>query len=177
VVRRTLQGASYRDPHVPSTPLGPIAVPPVQQAEPARTKLGNIAKAYGDVAWLVGNDGNRVAEFTVGAPTSATCNPYAQDPVNGRFIRLPITLKTYDDPTEQLILLNVAAPWEYVSTDGRSLEASTTAAASCAYEAPSPLGPNRIYQLAVVLDVPAEPGALVLNTIFDGGWEWTYTGS
>jgi hypothetical protein len=162
---------------VPSTPSGPVAPPPAGQAEPARTTLGNIAKAYGDIAGLAGNDGNQIAEFTVGAPSAATCNPYAQRPVNGRFIRLPITLKTYDDPTDQLILLNLSGPWEYVSADARSLEASTTAAASCAYEVPSQLGPNRTYEFTVVLDVPAEPGALVLNTIYDGGWEWTYTGS
>jgi hypothetical protein len=162
---------------VPSAPPGPVAPPPAGQAEPARTQLGNITKAYGEVARLTGNDGNQIAEFTVGVPTAATCNPYAQPPVNGRFIRLPITLKTYDDPTNQLIVLNLSGPWEYVSPDGRSLEASTTAAASCAYEVPPQLGPNRTYEFAVVLDVPAEPGALVLNTIYDGGWEWTYTGS
>lgn len=162
---------------VPSAPSGPVAPPPAAQAEPARTKLGNIAKAYGEAAGLAGNDGNQIAEFTVGAPTAATCNPYAQDPVNGRFIRLPITLQTYDDPTDQLILLSLGGPWEYVSADGRSLQASTTTAASCAYEVPSQLGPNRTYEFAVVLDVPAEHGALVLNTIFDSGWEWTYTGS
>jgi hypothetical protein len=163
---------------VPSTPSGPVApAAPADDVEPTRTKLGNLAKAYGEVASLVGNDGSQIAEFTVGAPTATTCRPYAQDPANGRFIRLPISLKTYDDPADQLILLGFGT-WEFVGTDGLSLEASTSAASSCAHEVPSQLGPNRIYEFAVVLDVPTTPGALVLNTIFDnGGWEWSYSGS
>jgi hypothetical protein len=164
----------------PRTPNGPPApAPPVPpaQADPVRTELGNIAKQYGEVASVVTNDGSTIAEFTVGSPAPASCNPYAQDPVNGRFIQLPITLRTYDDPTDQLVLLHLGAPWEFVSADGRSREASMTAAVSCTYDAPSQLGPNRTYEFVVVLDVPAEPGALVLNPAFDdGGWEWSYSG-
>ncbi|MGH8964053.1 MAG: hypothetical protein ACRDXB_01810, partial [Actinomycetes bacterium] len=163
---------------MPSTPFGPVApAAPADDADPTRTRLGNLAKAYGEVAGVVGNDGHQIAEFTVGAPTEAPCGPYAQDPVNGRFIRLPISLKTYDDPTDQLPLVGFGT-WEFVGADGLSLEASTSAATSCTYEVPSQLGPNRLYEFAVVLDVPAAPGALVLNTIFDGGgWEWSYSGS
>jgi hypothetical protein len=170
----------------PWTPDGPVALvppPPHAQAapvltEPVRTELGNIAKQYGEVASVVGNDGVTIAEFTVGSPAPASCSRYAQDPVNGRFIRLPVTLKTYDDPTDQLVLLHLAGPWEYVSADGRSLEASTSAAVSCAYEAPNQVGPNRTYEFAVILDVPDRPGSLILNPAFDdGGWEWAFEGS
>ncbi|OZM83507.1 hypothetical protein [Pseudonocardia sp. MH-G8] len=162
----------------PSTGQVPGGPSPARLDEPGRTELGNIAKRYGELARLIGDDGNLIAEFTLGTPTPATCNPYAQEPDNGRFIRLPISLKTYDDPTDQLVLLNLGSPWEYVSTDNRSLEASTSAAGSCAYDVPAPLGPNRNYDFEVVLDVPAAPGALVLNALFDdGGWEWSYPGS
>ncbi len=164
----------------PSTPPWPgLPAVPAGPADPARTELGNVAKRYGEAAQLVGLDGSLIAEFTIGNPTAATCgSSYAQDPVNDRFIRLPISLKTYDDPTDQLILLPLGGPWEYVSADGRSLEASTSAASTCAYDVPPQLGPNRTYEFDVVLDVPAAPGALVLDVIFDdGGWEWAYVGS
>lgn len=154
----------------PSVPAGPV--------DPARTELGNVAKRYGEVAQLAGVDGSLIAEFTIGTPTTATCGSFAQDPVNHRFIRLPVSLKTYDDPTDQLVLLHLGGPWEYVSADGRSLEISTSPASTCAYDVPPQLGPNRTYEFEVVLDVPAEPGALVFNVIFDdGGWEWPYLGS
>jgi hypothetical protein len=165
------------------TPVGqPVPAPPLPpaQAEPARTELGNIAKQYGEVASVVGRDGATIAEFTVGSPAPASCNPYAPGPVNGRFVQLPVTLKTFDDPTDQLVLLQLAMPWEFVSADGRSLEASTMAAGTCAYDdAPTQLGPNRTYEFAVVLDVPSVPGTLVLDppAFGDGGWEWTYAGS
>ncbi len=169
----------------PWAPGGPVALVPPPQAqaapvltEPVRTELGNVAKHYGEVASVVGNDGVTIAEFTVGSPAPASCNRFAQEPVNGNFILLPVTLKTYDDPTDQLVLLHLAGPWEYVSADGRSLEASTIAAGSCAYDAPNQLGPNRTYEFTVVLDVPDGPGALILDPAFDdGGWEWVYEGS
>lgn len=170
-------------PQAPSGPASLVLPPPQaaagpEQTEPARTELGNIAKQYGEVASVVGNDGATIAEFTVGGPTPLSCSRYAQDPTNGRFIRLPVTLKTYDDPTDQLVLLHLGGPWEYVSAEGRSLEASTTAAGSCAYDVPNQLGPNRTYEFAIVLDVPDGPGALVLDPAFDdGGWEWAYAGS
>jgi hypothetical protein len=160
-------------PFVLSPPLPPA------QPEPVRTELGNIAKQYGEAASVVGNDGAPIAEFTIGSPAPASCNPYAQDPINSRFIRLPVALKTFDDPTDQLLLLHLAAPWEYVRADGRSLEASTTAAGTCSYDAPMQLGPNRTYEFSVVLDVPDGPGTLVLTppAFDDGGWEWAYAGS
>lgn len=146
-----------------------------EQAEQARTALGNISRRYGEPAIVITEEGNVIAEFVVGEPTAPTCNKYAKDPSNGRFIQLPITLKTYDDPTEDLTMLSFRSTWEYVTVDGRSLEASTSAAASCIYEAPGTLRPNRIYEFAVVLDIPHTPGAIALNTTFDsGGWEWSY---
>jgi hypothetical protein len=60
---------------LPSAPSGPFAPPPAEQAAPVRTTLGNLAKAFGEVAGFVGNDGNQIAEFAVGAPSAATCNP------------------------------------------------------------------------------------------------------
>jgi hypothetical protein len=161
-------------PFVPAPPLGPAQDEPVR-----RTALGNIAKQYGEAASVVGNDGGTIAEFTIGSPAPASCNPYAQDPINSRFIQLPVTLKTFDDPADQLLLLHLASPWEYVRADGRSLEASTTAAGSCSYDSPMQLGPNRTYEFAVVLDVPDGPGTLVLSppAFGDGGWEWAYAGS
>jgi hypothetical protein len=175
----------------PLTPGGPVAlVPPPPQAqaapvltEPVRTELGNIAKQYGEAASVVADNGSVIAEFTIGDPAVATCNPYSsEDPVNGRFIRLPVTLKTYDDPTDQLVFLSLGGgSWEYVSADGRSSEAATTAAAMCGYDVPSQLGPNRTYDFGVILDVSSAPGSLVLNASWSnndaGGWEWAYSGS
>lgn len=170
----------------PPTPVGaaaPVPPLPAAQAEPVLTELGNIAKQYGEVASVLADSGNVIAEFTVGDPTVATCNPYAsEDPVNGRFIRLPITLKTYDDPTDQLVLPSFGnGSWEYVSADGRSSEAATTAAAMCGYDVPSQLGPNRTYDFGIILDVPSAPGSLVLNASWSinnaDGWEWAYSGS
>lgn len=167
---------------MPVGPAAPVPPPPVEQAEPVQTALGNIAKQYGEVASVVGKNGDVIAEFTIGDPTAPTCNPYSpEDPVNGRFIRLPVTLKTYDDPTDQLVLLSFGgSAWEFVSTDGRSTEVATTAASMCAYDIPSQLGPNRTYDFGIVLDVPSAPGSLVLNTSWsaDGadGWEWTFSG-
>lgn len=171
---------------------GPIAAPPrpdapsprlelpqprPQNAEPERTELGNVAKQYGETASVLSPTGEPVVEFVVGEPGAAQCNPFAGEPQNGRFIALPMTVRTHDDPNNTLTLTTFAMPWEFVGTDGRSVEASTMAAGMCAFEAPSQLGPNRTYEFSVVLDVPAEPGVLVLRSLADrGGWEWPYQG-
>lgn len=148
-----------------------------QSAVPERTALGNIAKEYGETATVLGPAGEPVVEFVVGEPGAAQCNPFAGAPQNGRFVALPMTVRTHDDPNDTLILTSFASPWEFVRADGRSVEASTMAAGMCAYQAPSQLGPNRTYEFSIVLDVPAESGVLVLRSFVDqGGWEWRYEG-
>lgn len=168
---------------------GPVAAPPRldepqprQQPldpsdQPERTELGNIAKRYGEPASVLSPTGEPVVEFVAGEPGPAQCNAFAGDPENGRFIALPMSVRTYDDPHDILILTTFSSPWEFVGPGGRSVEVSTSAAAMCAYEAPAQLGPNRTYEFSVVLDVPAEPGVLVLRSLADrGGWEWPYQG-
>jgi hypothetical protein len=177
---------------VPSSPLpatayatgSPVLQPPAPRPvdepseEPQRTKLGNIAKQYGEVASFGPNLGAPVVEFVVDEPQAAQCNRFAQEPTNGKFVELPIRVTTRDDPENMLVLMTFAAGWEYVGSNGRSVEASTSAAASCGYDAPSQLGPNRTYEFRIVLDVPPEPGVLVLDAVTaQGGWEWAYDSS
>jgi hypothetical protein len=164
-----------------TAPLGQEVGQPRQPVDlvdqPERTNLGNIAKRYGEAASVLGPAGEPVVEFVAGEPGPAECNMFAGDPANGRFIALPMSVRTYDDPNDILVLTTFSSPWEFVGADGRSVEVSTPAAATCAYEAPAQLGPNRTYEFSVVLDVPAEPGVLVLRSLTDrGGWEWPYQG-
>lgn len=164
----------------PVAAAAPLAVP--QQSadlvdQPERTELGNIAKQYGQTASVLNPTGEPVVEFVAGEPVTAQCNPFADDPTNGRFIAVPMSVRTYDDPNDTLVFTSLGSPWEFVGTDGRSVEISTPTAAMCAYEVPAQLGPNRTYEFSVVLDVPAEPGVLVLRSPSDsGGWEWPHPG-
>jgi hypothetical protein len=150
-----------------------------QIEEPERTKLGNVAKGFGETAAISSPAaGTTVLELIVGEPAPAQCrSSFAPEPENGNYISLPISVRTYDDPNNTLVFASFASRWEFVAADGRSFEASTTGPAICGYEAPTRLGPNRTYEFSVVLDVPARAGALVLPSIADnGGWEWTYGG-
>jgi hypothetical protein len=87
----------------------------------------------------------------------------------------PVAAPTpWTQPTQAL----PAPPAPPAPAHGRSLKAFTPAAVTCKLDSPTHLGPNRSYEFTVVLDVPAAPGALVLNPLFyDAGWEWAYAGS
>jgi hypothetical protein len=66
------------------------------------------------------------------------------------------------------------AGWEYVGKTGESLEATTPEAASCSFNAPLGMKPNRSYNFDLVLDVPQDTsgGVIVFDPSRNGGWEW-----
>lgn len=140
------------------------------------TALGNIPKEFGERAGYAVIDNHTPLDFVVSEPRAAQCNPYAQKPTNGKFLELPIVATTYDDPNQYLRFMIFGAGWEFVGTDGRSIEASTSAAGSCAFDAPTTLGPNRVYEFRVIVDVPEQDGALIFRApATTAGWEWKYT--
>lgn len=160
-----------------------VSAPPVaetESVEPApqgRSPRGALPKDLGQPAAIVNNDGSTLAEFIVHEiSATADCNPYADEPANGRFRTLRITAATGNDPDQLLPMVLFGAGWEYVGPTGRSVEASTMEAGMCAYDVPQQLGPNRNYEFDVVVDVPqdASGGVLVFSSpvVADGGWEW-----
>ncbi|WP_141566595.1 DUF4175 domain-containing protein [Pseudonocardia sp. N23] len=140
------------------------------------TPLGNVPKKFGETAsyGVVGD--HSPLDFIVSEPRAAKCNSFASQPANGKFVELPIVATTHDDPEKRLTFVPFGAGWEFVGSDGRSVKASTTAAASCSYDAPSTLGPNRVYEFRVVVDVPEQDGALIYRAVATtAGWEWALT--
>lgn len=160
-------------------PAAPPAAPAAQQPAERpdgqeRTELGNLAKEFGEKASIGPSKDAPVVEFTVGEPSVAACEgPFTEPPENGRFLELPVTVQTFDDPENVLTFVQFGVGWEHVSPDGQSIDASTFATSSCGYEAPSQLRPNRSYEFPVIVDVPEGPGVLVLQSPGgQGGWEW-----
>lgn len=164
----------------------PVTAPPTTEtevAEPATqgaSERGALPKELGQTAGIDNNDGSTLTEFVVHEiRATAECNPYADEPANGQFRTVRITAATGDDPDDLLPLVQFGGGWEYVSSTGRSVEASTSEAAMCAYDVPSQLGPNRNYEFDVIIDVPQDSagGVLVFSSpvVGDGGWEWQLT--
>lgn len=142
----------------------------------ALTTLGNLRKEFGERSGYAVVDDRAAADFVISEPRPAKCNPYAQNSRNGTFVELSIAVTTYDDPDQYLKALSFGSHWEFVGTDGRSVEASTSAAATCAYDSPPSLGPNRIYEFRIVVDLPERDGVLIFAPpAATAGWEWQYT--
>ncbi|WP_344421672.1 hypothetical protein [Pseudonocardia ailaonensis] len=118
-----------------------------------------------------------VLDFTVQQITEPRCDSSSgrEAPKNGRLVSLKVDAVSKDDPNNVLPAILFGAGWEFVGADGRSVEASTTAAAICHYDAPQ-IKPNRTYSFDVVLDVPkGQTGVLVFDPARNGGWEWALT--
>ncbi|MBN9109942.1 MAG: hypothetical protein J0I34_14295 [Pseudonocardia sp.] len=139
------------------------------------TALGNLRKEFGERAGYAVVDDRATADFIVSEPRPPKCNPYAQKSTNGKFVELPIAVTTHDDPDQFLKFLSFGSSWEFVGTDGRSIDASTLAAGSCAFDAPTTFGPNRIYEFRVIVDIPEQDGVLIFRPpATTAGWEWQY---
>lgn len=167
VVLTTIRGAGTVPAPAPSA--APVSSAP---ATPARTARGAIPKAIGQDAWMVTDSGTEVMRMQVTAIRPAKCASYARPAAPGnRFLLVDMNITTRDDPENLLAGFEVTAGWEFVDDQGRSSEASTSAALNCgAAENPrQSFRPNRTYQVTATVEVPEKMGgALVLQ----GTWEY-----
>ena len=163
----------------PAAPGGPVQAspPPVNPTYETQvaTDRGSLPTTFGQHA-AVTSPGMQdvVLDFVLTGPGKPKCNVGALDPKNGKYITVKISAKSAADPQNVLQGLIFGAGWEYVGKTGESLEATTPEAASCSFDAPLGMKPNRSYNFDLVLDVPQNTGGGVI--VFDpnrnGGWEW-----
>ncbi|MCW2721744.1 MAG: hypothetical protein JWR81_5566 [Pseudonocardia sp.] len=132
----------------------------------ADTERGSLPKVIGQHA-AVTNPGTTdvVVDFVPSGVEGVRCNSGVDDPKNGKFVAVKVSAKTAADPQNLLPRVIFGTGWESVSRDGESLVASTVQAASCTYDAPNELKPNRSYHFDVVLDVPQSTAGVVV--VFD----------
>lgn len=140
------------------------------------TALGNLPKAYGETASTGVDSANPILEFVIDQPREAVCDTsFGDTPENGRFVELPMTVQTFDDPEGMLFVMAPSAhSFEFVDPTGNStpMVGTSSAAGACGFDSPTEMRPNRTYEYPVVVDVPEGPGSLVLNLGGAGGWEY-----
>jgi len=162
-----------RDRRFLTSPSPPSVNPTYGTGVP--TERGSLPKVIGQHA-AVTNPGTTdvVVDFVLSGVQGARCNSGADDPKNGKFVAVKVSAKTATDAQNLLPRVVFGAGWEFVSRDGESVVASTVQAASCDYDPPSELKPNRSYNFDVVLDVPQSTagGVVVFDPVRNGGWEW-----
>jgi hypothetical protein len=156
---------------------------------------GNTAAVLGEPVRVVDGDGHEIVELIVSAITPDwPCNADAatvQDPVNGHFVGVAMTVAAQPGMTEfqnpfGVFTLSTNGVFTIVGPDGVT-ETNEIAGGTPAYLCTTghnelltrPIEPGQTYDGLIILDSANAAGTLIWQPILstDGpspGWEWTY---
>ncbi|GAA1046115.1 hypothetical protein [Rothia amarae] len=146
---------------------------------------GNIEKQIGEEGSVTGEHNENIYSFKVTGiePNFKCTDEYAQEPENGKFVKLDVQVSTADAKTmkDQYYGNSVnmqAGAWKYIAANGTTYNGQLGSGSSfmCLPESetiPAQIGPNEKVTGSVILDVPATDGTIVYSDpMTDGGWEY-----
>lgn len=153
--------------------------------EPKRSERGNLIKVIGQgagVSSAVSKD--QLADFVINSitPDAVCTGEYAQPPVNGHFIVLDVSIKTYPALAEESWPVFDLNPYnmKIVAPNGTTSNADLATASTygCLPDAellPSNgIGPAESLTGKMVLDSEVAAGTLVVTNGPVGGWEYEF---
>lgn len=160
--------------------------PTTEPPGPAKSERGNVVKAIGEAAGIIGEDGQPLVTFVVNSitPDVVCTQEYTEPAENGNFLAVDVSVQTSPAMTDPDALITSFDMSSYhfrtIAPNGTSSNADpdTFAAFSCLDDSvllPSSIGPGENVTGVVVLDVETPQGILIYeNSSIGDGWEWNY---
>lgn len=184
--RSAVSAAPKDAPTLPAVQSSTAPPPSTTPSQAATNEHGNLDKAFGQEAGLLGDDGSALLTFAVDAVhVDPHCtSDYSESPKNGHFLGIDLRVSTSSSlPADSFVSFSasdfsVIGPDGVTHTDVGDFEAYSCLADSQMFTS-DPLGAGQKYVGTIVIDSPVTTGSLVLNGTTlgvgnAGGWEWQF---
>jgi hypothetical protein len=183
----TVTKNSAAGPTLPATDTSATATTSASPTGPKTNDRGNIVKALGEEGGVTNPAGEQLLTFAIDAITvDPPCTPDWEDygtPVDpGRhLVSVQTRISTSPAVTDSDFLTLSGYDFRLIGADGITVGSLDSAATyGCLEDAQEftsdTLGPGQMYVGAIILDVPAANGTLVLDPSWGqtGGWEYNF---
>ena len=146
------------------------------EPEDDRNERGLNPKKLGDKAWISWHDEEAVA-FTINSvEIDPACHEWGEKPEDGHTLLLDVSVATgeYEQANSLAMLALTATSFAELDSDGVTHQANMGFCTDPEQALPFQFGKNQKYRGKIEIVVPEVSGTLILNSVVDGGWEWTY---
>lgn len=162
--------------------------PTTEPPGPSRSERGNVIKAIGEAAAIIGDDGQPLVTFVVNSITlDVVCTEAGAEPAeNGHLLAVDVSVQTSPamaDPDALISTFDMSSySFRTIAPNGTSSNAAADSFATlfCLNDAallPSSIGPGENVTGIVLLDVETPQGVLIYENVWiSDAWEWNYPG-
>lgn len=160
----------------PPAPTSTKASAEEDEPENDRNERGLHERKLGDKAWILWGGEDAVAFTLNSVEIDPACHEWGEKPKDGHTLLLDVSVATgeYEQANDLAMLTLTATSFAELGSDGVTHQADMGFCTDQEQGLPFQFGKNQKYQGKIEIVVPEASGTLILNSMVDGGWEWTY---